>query len=60
VSFVFDSIRFNLNTFGAFTNDTIIQGYYIGLIHVWPYPDRDSLYAVDEYSADILILKETL
>ncbi len=55
VSFIFTSIRFNLNTYESFTNDTTILNYHINLIYVWPYPHIDSLYTNDKYYAEIIM-----
>jgi len=60
VSFIFDSIRFNLNTYKGFTYDTVVSDYRIGLINVWPYPHADSLYTEDQYSIDIVVSREAL
>ena len=57
VSFLFNSKRFNLNTYELFTNDTTISNYRIYLIDVFPYPRVDSLYTVDQYFAEIVVRK---
>lgn len=54
------SISFILNTNARpdFKSDTIISGYKIELINLYPYPEEPGIIPQNEYFTKILILKE--
>ncbi len=58
VSFIFNSKKFDLNTYRYFTNDTTILNYHIKLINVFPYPTIDSLISNDKYSTGIIVTRK--
>lgn len=53
-----EKIIFSLHTAGSyFTKDTVLLGYNIGLIDVFPYPHSEIFHEVESYEATILISK---
>ena len=54
-----DPVFFNLNTYGGFTNDTIIGGYKFTLKSLDPYPSIKNIILPKAYKAEIEIEKES-
>lgn len=53
-----ESLKFNLHTAGNyFTKDTVILGYYIKLLDVFPYPHSEKEVSKKSYEAKIIINK---
>lgn len=57
LSFIFNSIPFNLNTHPSFTTDTTILNYHIEMLNVTPYPHIDSVYTDEQYTAEIIVTR---
>jgi len=64
VRFIFthnnDETSFSLNTNvgNNFKTDSIVNGYRIEMINLYPYPENPGIIPQKDYQADILILKE--
>jgi hypothetical protein len=62
VKFIFsksnDSISFVLNTLPSYRTDTLIDGYRIKLINLFPYPKSAGSITQSDYKAEIEIIKE--
>ncbi len=53
-----NSVKFILNTLPSFRTDTLINGYRIKLINLFPYPEIAGIINQEDYKAEVRITKE--